>query len=126
MTKKNADYYLLPGEEEPLRNKKNKNFIGKVMFLVAVARPRFDSDGNETFSGKIGVFLLVTQEPTKRKSVNRPVGTLVMKPIVSVTKDVSRRFLIEHVPAIKEKWPRNSIGEPIYSAGQCEMSRPSK
>ncbi|KAI9083257.1 hypothetical protein K1719_034789 [Acacia pycnantha] len=103
MTKKNANYYLLPGEEEPLRTTKNKNFIGKVMFLVAVARPRFDSDGNETFSGKIGVFPLVTQEPTKRKSVNRPAGTLVTKPIVSVTKDVSRWFLIEHVvPAIKE------------------------
>ncbi|KAK4284387.1 hypothetical protein QN277_001230 [Acacia crassicarpa] len=115
MTKKNANYYLLPGEEEPLRTTKNKNFIGKVMFLVAVARPRFDSDGNETFSGKIGVFPLVTHEPAKRKSVNRPAGTLVTKPIVSVTKDVSRRFLIEHVvPAIKEKWPRNSIGEPIY------------
>ncbi|KAK4279813.1 hypothetical protein QN277_011529 [Acacia crassicarpa] len=115
MTKKNANYYLLPGEEEPLCTTKNKNFIGKVMFLVAIARPRFDSDGNETFSGKIGVFPLVTQEPAKRKSVNRPAGTLVTKPIVSVTKDVSRRFLIEHVvPAIKEKWPRNSIGEPIY------------
>ncbi|KAI9124738.1 hypothetical protein K1719_004660 [Acacia pycnantha] len=104
MTKNNANYYLLPGEEEPLRTTKNKNFIGKVMFLVDVACPRFDSDGNETFSGKIGVYPLVTQEPAKRKSVNKLAGTLVMKPIVSVTKGVSRQFLIEHVVlAIKEK-----------------------
>ena len=115
MTKKSSNYYMLPEEEEPSRTTQNKNFIGKVMFLVAVARPRFDSEGNETFSGKIGVFPLITQEPAKRNSINRPAGTLVTKPIVSVTKEVSRRFLIEHVlPAIKEKWPRDSIGEPIY------------
>ncbi|KAI9121884.1 hypothetical protein K1719_007274 [Acacia pycnantha] len=75
----------------------------------------FDLDGNEAFSEKIGVFPLVTQEPAKRNSVNRFAVTLVTKPIISITKDVSRQFLIEHVvPAIKEKWPRNSIGEPIY------------
>ncbi|XP_028782212.1 uncharacterized protein LOC114738342 [Neltuma alba] len=85
------------------------------MFLVAVARPRFDSEGNKIFSGKIGVFPLVRQEPTKRNSINRRAGSLVTKPIASITKEVSRQFLIEHVvPAIKEKWPRDSIGEPIY------------
>ena len=30
------------------------------MFLVALARPRFDAQGNELFSGKIGVFPFVT------------------------------------------------------------------
>ena len=55
MTKKSENYYLLPYEEEPLRTYKSKNFIAKVMFLVALARPRFDAEGNEFFSGKIGV-----------------------------------------------------------------------
>lgn len=60
MTKKSKSYYMLPTEENPLRSCQNKNFIGKVMFLVALARPRFDDEGNEVFSGKIGVFPLVT------------------------------------------------------------------
>jgi hypothetical protein len=88
--------------------------IGKVMFLTVVARPRFDSQGNELFFGKIGVFPFVTYEAAKRNSVNRPAGTLEMKPITSVNKEVSKRFLIEkNVPAIKAKWPRESLHDAI-------------
>ncbi|XP_024627974.1 uncharacterized protein [Medicago truncatula] len=115
ITKKSMHYYLLPDEEEPLRTCKSKNFIAKVMFLVAVARPRFDAEGNEVFSGKIGVFPFVTQEPAKRNSVNRAAGTLETKPITSVTKEVSRTFLIEKVlPAIREKWPEDCVRDPIF------------
>lgn len=115
ITKKSMHYYLLPDEEEPLRTCKSKNFIAKVMFLVAVARLRFDAEGNEVFSGKIGVFPFVTQEPAKRNSVNRAAGTLETKPITSVTKEVSRTFLIEKVlPAIREKWPKDCVRDPIF------------
>jgi hypothetical protein len=31
------------------------NSIGKVMFLTAVAKPRYDEQGKETFDGKIGI-----------------------------------------------------------------------
>jgi hypothetical protein len=114
MTKKSMNYYMLPEEDVPERTCKSKNFIGKVMFLVAVARPRYDFDDNETFSGKIGVFPFVTKEQARRTSVNRVAGTLETKPINSVNRDVSRRFLLEKViPAIKEKWPRDAIHEPI-------------
>lgn len=34
-------YYLLPDEEPPTRRCKSKRFIGKTMFLTAVARPRY-------------------------------------------------------------------------------------
>ena len=115
MTKKSANYYLLENEDEPYRTCKNKNFIGKVMFLVAVARPRFDDDDKEIFSGKIGVFPLVQKVAAKRSSVNRASGTLETKPITSITKEVSRNFLINKVlPAIKEKWPREHAMETIY------------
>lgn len=33
-------YYLLPGEQPPQRRRQSKRFIGKTMFLAAVARPR--------------------------------------------------------------------------------------
>ncbi|XP_050920259.1 uncharacterized protein LOC127137895 [Lathyrus oleraceus] len=111
MTKKSENYYLLPEEDEPHRTCKSKNFIAKVMFLVALTRPRFDSQGNEIFSGKIGIFPFVTQEPAKRTSVNRVAGTMETKAITSVNRDVIRSFLIEKVlPAIKEKWPRDDLG----------------
>ena len=60
MTRKSNTYYLLSDEEDPLRTCQSKNFIGKVMFLAAIARPRFDDDGHELFSDKIGVFPFVT------------------------------------------------------------------
>ena len=65
MSKPTKRYYLVPGEDEPARTCKSKTFITKVMFLAAVARPRFDGLGNEVFSGKIGIFPLSTLEPAK-------------------------------------------------------------
>ncbi|XP_074314285.1 uncharacterized protein LOC141649494 [Silene latifolia] len=115
LTKKNEKYYLHSTEADPLRTCQSKNYIGKVMFLVAMARPRYDSDGNETFSGKIGVFPLITKEPAIRRSRNREAGTLVTKPIPSVTREVIRNFLIEKVvPAIKATWPIEDMGSTIF------------
>lgn len=76
------------------------------MFLVAFARPKFDNEDKETFSGKIDVFPLVTKVPAKMSSINRAYGTLETKLISSITKEVSRMFLINKIlPTIKEKWP---------------------
>jgi len=114
MTKNSMNYYLLPEEVVPERACTSKNFIGKLMFLAAVARPRFDANGNETFDGKIGIFPFVTKDLAKRTSVNRAAGTLITKPISSVNREVIRKFLLEKViPAIKEKWPRDAIHKPI-------------
>ncbi|OMO77902.1 hypothetical protein COLO4_24961 [Corchorus olitorius] len=123
LIRKSVNYYLLPDEEEPHRTCKSKNFIPKVMFLAAVARPRFDTAGNVLFSGKIGVFPLVTKEPAKRSSVNRHAGTLETKPITTVNKDVMKTFLINKViPTIREKWPRDNMRSPIYI--QQDNARP--
>ena len=85
------------------------------MFLAVVARPRFDAQGNEIFSGKNGVFPFVTLERARRASANRAADTLETKPITSVTKDIVRSYLIEKViPAIKAKWPREDLNYPIF------------
>lgn len=68
LSKESERYYLLPEEREPLRTCKNKRFITKVMFLAAVARPRFDTIRNQEFSGKIGIFPFIYKEPAKRSS----------------------------------------------------------
>jgi hypothetical protein len=115
LTKKSENYYLLPDEDEPHRTCKSKNFIAKVMFLVAQARPRFDAQGNEIFDGKIGIFPFVTKEPAKRTSANRVAGTMETKAMTSVNRDVIRSFFIEKVlPAIKAKWPREDLGSTIF------------
>ncbi|KAH7835464.1 hypothetical protein Vadar_026303 [Vaccinium darrowii] len=123
MTKESEKFYLLPQEDEPLRTCKSKRFITKVMFLAAVARPRFDDNHNEVFSGKIGIFPFTIKEPAKRSSKNREAGTLVTKAITAVTKDITRSYLIEKVlPAIRSKWPQSSEIETIYI--QQDNARP--
>uniref|UniRef100_A0A0A9CC03 Transposase n=1 Tax=Arundo donax TaxID=35708 RepID=A0A0A9CC03_ARUDO len=114
LTTKTEKYYTVPDEEQPTRTCKNKNYIPKIMILTVVDRPRFDSDGNCTFDGKIGCFAFVTYEPTKRSSVNRPAGTMEMKPIESITMEVIQSFMIKKVlPAIRAKWPREDSSKPI-------------
>nr|XP_017233213.1 PREDICTED: uncharacterized protein LOC108207264 [Daucus carota subsp. sativus] len=99
-------YYLFTDEEEPYRTCKSKNFVMKVMFLAAVARPRFDIHGKEIFSGKIGIYPFVTREPARRSSVNRAAGTLETKAMTSVGRDIIRSYMIDKVlPDIRAKWP---------------------
>ena len=58
MTGAKSSYYVLPREE--LNNTMdNPNSIGKVMFLTAVAKPRYNEDGEMTFDGKIGIWPFV-------------------------------------------------------------------
>ena len=115
ITRRTERYYKTPGEEQPARTCKNKNFIPKIMFLCALARPRFDSHGNCTFDGKIGCFPFVTFEAAKRSSKNRRAGAIEMKPMESIKMDVCREFLIEKVlPAIRAKWPQENSNKPIY------------
>nr|GLL29754.1 uncharacterized protein LOC109190808 isoform X1 [Ipomoea trifida] len=122
LSKTSQKYYLLPEEEEPYRTCKSKKFITKVMFLCAVARPRFDLERNEMFDGKIGMFPFVYKEAAKRRSKNREAGTLETKPIESVNKEVTRKWLIDYVLlAIRAKWPPSS-SKTIYI--QQDNARP--
>lgn len=60
--------YLVPGEPKPDRRCQNKDHILKVMFLAAVARPRYDDDGVCTFDGKIGMFPFIERVAALRTS----------------------------------------------------------
>jgi hypothetical protein len=55
-TRKTQNMYLSHREEAPQRECKHKNHIQKIMFLSAMARPRYDAQGNCVFDGKIGVW----------------------------------------------------------------------
>eukprot|EP00171_Calliarthron_tuberculosum_P006753 IDg6753t1 len=105
MTKIKEKYYLLLDEKPPERSTKSKRFITKVMFLAAVARPRYDFAKKRMFDGKIGIWPFVFQEAAKINSNNRVEGTMETKAVTSVAKDVVRQMLLEKViPTVKSKW----------------------
>ena len=129
LTKECGTFYLVSDEEDPHRTGKNKRFILKVMVLAVVALARFDHVKSQWFTGKIGIFPLVYNAAAKRSSRNRPAGTMETKPIESVNKDVTKRFLIEHVfPAIRASWPRrptrNTESSPIKIFVQQDNAKP--
>lgn len=105
MMKVKESYYLVPSEIEPYRYVQSKRFIGRVMFVCAVARPRYDYRKRRMFDGKIGIWPFVEKVAAKRNSKNRPAGTIEVKPI-TVTRDVYREYLENKVfPAIRSKFP---------------------
>jgi len=114
MTKKSNTYYLLPEESLPLRTVWNKNCIAKVMFLTAVAKPRYREDGEVTFNGKIGTWVFVQEKPAIKNSKHRDKGTLELKPL-KVTRDVMREYLCEKlIPAIQDQWPDEDEKRTIF------------
>ncbi|XP_042067053.1 uncharacterized protein LOC121810323 [Salvia splendens] len=96
-----------------------------IVHIDEKCRPMFASDGQPIFDGKIGIFPFTQQVPAKRKSKNRPRGTLETKPIPSVNKEAMRECLLNQatkhsitihaqiIPTIKAKWPANANKE-IY------------
>ena len=103
--------YLTEGEVPPTQNCKHKNHITKVMFLCAVARPRYDETGLLLFDGKIGIWPFVEKVAARNNSINRPAGTLETKG-VSVNKAVYTDYLCSKVlPTIKDKF--NTLNQAL-------------
>lgn len=103
--------YLTSNEKEnnlvPNRKCKSKRYLIKVMFLCAVARPRFNDNGQCLFDGKIGCWPFIQRVQAQKTSKNRPAGTWETKNI-AVTKDAYIDFIVNKViPAAIAKWPRN-------------------
>jgi hypothetical protein len=83
----------------------HKIFILKVMFLLVVARPRWDAHKKQIWDGKIGVCPFVVYEPAQRASKNRDKGTLELK-TYTVDLAIYREYIINAViPTIKRVWP---------------------
>ncbi|XP_057768738.1 uncharacterized protein LOC130988793 [Salvia miltiorrhiza] len=106
LTKTKDRYYLMPDEKEPYRSCKSKRFILKIMFASAIARPIIDEQGNVLFDGKLGIFPFTNEEAAKRNSKNRSKGTMEVKPIPNITKNIMMECMIaKMLPAFKAKWP---------------------
>lgn len=87
----------------------HKSHIPKIMFMVAMARPRVvqTPEGEVHFDGKLGMWPIADLVPAQRNSRNRPRGTLEYKGI-SLTADIYREFFTMEggiFDSIKEKMP---------------------
>lgn len=95
---------LPPGKAAPLTAVQHKSHIPKVMFLAAVARPRFETwpDGREvcTFNGKIGCWRVSKPHTAQRDSKYHQKGDIYEKD-VTMNSDRYVEFMTEKVlPAI--------------------------
>ncbi|KAF0703908.1 hypothetical protein AaE_015205 [Aphanomyces astaci] len=74
LTRVKGKFYVYDDEVLPDRQAKSKRFITKIMFLCAVARPRFDVWRNRMFDGRIGMWPFVVKEPAQRTKVFLPMS----------------------------------------------------
>jgi hypothetical protein len=97
--------YIAPDEIVPQRRCQNKDHILKVMFLAAVACPRFNAQGECTFNGKIGMSPFVERVSAQRASRNCSCGHIETK-LLPVNKNRYREFKIQKViPSIQDNCP---------------------
>jgi hypothetical protein len=82
-----------------------KNYIEKVMFLCAQARPRWDYGATTMWDGKVGIWPIGHWEVAQRANVNRPRGALVLKNDSMDKARYTEMILDLVIPAILEKWP---------------------
>ena len=119
MKKDHLSIYSLPDEPEINRKEINKLYIEKVMFLVAVCLPRYGHKRNKQFNGNLGFWDLTEEVPEQRTTKNRPKGTLLLRPIISVNKKFLKQLIINNLlPAISENFPRDS-DEIVIQMDNC-------
>ncbi len=71
VSEKTLRVYCIPGEKVPERYAQNRDhLIKKVMFLCAIARPRYAAAGECIFDGKIGIWPFVETRIARRSSPN--------------------------------------------------------
>ncbi|GMF18448.1 unnamed protein product [Phytophthora fragariaefolia] len=113
ITQPTRRFLLLQGEVAPVRRLRSRRYITRVMFLAAIARPRYDPTTNQFFDVKLGIWPFVEHVPVQRSSRHRPAGTFVTKD-VSVTKKTYRDMLISNLlPVLRELWPAAVAGNHV-------------
>ena len=89
------------------------------MFLVAVCLPRYDHKRNKKFNGKLGFWDLTEEVPEQLTMKNRPKGTLLLKLISSINKNILKEVIINKLlPSIVDNFPRDS-DEIVIQMDNC-------
>jgi hypothetical protein len=108
ITRDNERFLLLEDDEDdPYRSAAHKSHVRKVMFLCAMARPRFNNTTNSWFDGKLGMWPVGEWVPAQRKSARREAGVMEWKN-KNMNRELYRTMLMDElIPALLLKWPRN-------------------
>ena len=94
---------------------KSKRFIGKVMFLAAIDRPRKDAVSSVWFDGKLDIWPVVEPTVVQSTSKNCLAGTVELKPVTAVRRAEYVDMLLDNViPAIVAKFHRRNQRIGIY------------
>ncbi|XP_057535502.1 uncharacterized protein LOC130813678 [Amaranthus tricolor] len=102
ITRTQQTFYLIQDEIEPHREIQFKRFVPNIMFMCAVARPIFSSEGEMIFDGKIGIFPFTHEVAAQRSSKNRKSGEPETKPIQSITKDNAKPHILDDDEVFRE------------------------
>ena len=106
-------YLLTKKEKDPYRSTHHKSHINKIMYIAAVARPRYCTADKTTWNGKLHMSPIGSFKAAERSSKNRSAGTLVWKN-ESVDTKVYTKKMCEIVDAIVQQWPRRDFNDPNY------------
>ncbi|KAF0756484.1 hypothetical protein AaE_004611 [Aphanomyces astaci] len=94
-----------PFGREMVQRRQGSTEVPKVMFLAAIAHPRYDEVHGVFFNGKVVMWPFVRLVPAIQNSRNRPAGTMVTT-LVNVDGVVYRDYVLNKViPAIKASFP---------------------
>jgi hypothetical protein len=114
LSKDGKKYILGDGEELPEQTVQHKKYMDEMMFLCAIARPRWDPHKRCMWDGKIEMWPIGDYGKAQRTSVNRPAGARVWH---NANMDFGRfRMMIidDVILAIQALWPAGEWNGPNY------------
>ena len=108
LTKDGQRFIIAVDEAELYWLVQHKSFLTKIMFLCAVAMPRYDMNKNAWFDRKIGIWPIGKWELVKQSSKKCAKGMPAWKN-QSIMRDVYQEYLVQKLlPALKHKWLTNN------------------
>jgi hypothetical protein len=114
LSKDGKKYILVDGEEAPERTVKHKKYMAKVMFLCAVARPRWDTHKHCMWDGKLGMWPIGDYGKAIRTSIHRPAGTRVWHNENMGFNRFRMMIIDDLLPAIQALWPAGEWADPTF------------
>ncbi|EEE52153.1 hypothetical protein OsJ_33993 [Oryza sativa Japonica Group] len=115
-TKKDKTYYLHPLEPEPYKTVQNKNAIEQVMFLSAVARPRFDDE-----VGQMGLDIRLVNQPPNSPDMNcLDLGFFAsLQSLTSTRVSSNMEELIENIHKEYNDYNPNTLNRVFVTLQSC-------
>jgi hypothetical protein len=114
LSKDGKKYILVEGEQAPHRTVRHKKYMAKVMFLCAVARPRWDVTKRAWWDGKLGMWPIGDYGKAQRTSKLRAAGTRVWHNENMGFGRFRMMIIDDLIPAIQALWPVGEWTDPNF------------